>query len=128
MPSVVLAAAIGGATGSFIAGTAVAGLAAVGSPAIDAFAVAFVVGVLAGFALYELDDDFGITDKLGRLYDEGLDKLGRVWKTLGTHAEARFAQLAQSYLVTDLRQETTVLAERIGHQADTIRAEITHAW
>ena len=128
IPSVVLAAAIGGAAGSFIAGTSVAGLAAVGALAVGPFVVALFVGVVAGLALYQLDDTFGLTEKLGRLYDEGLSRLGDVWTTLGAQAQQRFDALAHSHLVSDLRQETGVLAARIGRQADVVRAEITHAW
>ena len=126
--SVALAAAIGGAAGSFIAGTSVVGLAAFGSLAVGPFLIAFLVGVVAGLALYALDQHFGFTEKLTQLYDEGLARLADLWKALGQRAEERFDQLAHSHLVSDLRQDTGALVERIGREADVVRAEITHAW
>ena len=128
IPSVLLASAVGAVAGSFVSGTSVVGLAAVGSLACGPLLVAFGVGVLAGFALAELDDNLHLTHKLTEAFNKGLAKLSQVWGALGQEADTRFRQLANSQTVHDLRQETHVLAERIGRQADWVRGELTYLW
>ena len=72
----------------------------------------------AGYALYKLDEEFHITDKLSELYDKGLAKLAQVWNNLGAEADARFNQLAYSRPVNDLAQDSRALADKLGRQAD----------
>ena len=128
IPSVVLASAVGAAAGSFISGTSVAGLAAIGSLACGPFLVAFAVGVIAGYALYKLDEHFHLTDKLSEFYDKGLAKLAEVWDDLGSEANARFNQLAHSQMVHDLQQDSHVIAKRLARQADWVRGELAYVW
>ena len=123
-----LASTIGAAAGSFFLTTSIEGLAAIGSFACGPFVIALFVGVAAGYALYRLDEHFGLTEKLGRAYDKGLAKLGEVWHELGTEADARFQQLARSQMVHDLRQDAQVLAEKLARRRDLIRSELVHLW
>ena len=128
LPSVVPASAIGAAAGSFFLTNSIGSLATVGSFACGPFVVALVVGVLAGIALYALDQHFGLTGTLGQAYDKGLAKLGQVWHELGTEADARFQQLARSQMVHDLRQDAQVLAERLARRRNLIRGELVQPW
>ncbi len=128
LPSVVLASAIGAAAGSFFSSTTIAGLAAIGRLACGPFVVAFLVGLIAGIALFALDEHFGLTEKLGHAYDRGLVTLRKVWDELGTEADARFTKLAHSQMVHDLRQDTHSLAEKLSQRADLIRSELVHLW
>ena len=128
IPSVLLASAVGAAAGSLVSGTTIAGLATIGSLACGPFLVAFAVGVVAGYALYRLDEHFRITDKLSALYDQGLAKLSLVWQDLGTQADARFQQLAHSQMVHDLQQDAHVVAQKLARQADWVRGELSYVW
>ncbi len=128
LPSVVLASAIGAAAGSFVSGTTIAGLAAIGTLACGPFLVALGVGLAAGVGLYLLDRQFELTDKLSRAYDDGLAKLATVWHELGTEADVRFNQLAHSAIVHDMRQDAHVLAEKLARRADLVRSELVHLW
>ena len=128
IPSVLLASAVGAAAGSLISGTSVAGLAVIGSLACGPCLVAFAVGVIAGYALYRLDEHFHITDKLSEAYDKGLAKLAVVWKDLGAEADARFHQLAHSQMVNDLQQDASVVAQKLARQADWVRGELCYLW
>ncbi len=128
IPSVVLASAIGATAGSLISGTTVAGLATIGSLACGPFLVAFAVGVIAGYALYKLDEQLHLTDKLSEFYDKGLSKLAQVWHDLGTEAGARFNQLSHSQMVHDLQQDSRIIAEKLARQADWVRGEVSYLW
>ncbi len=128
IPSVVLASALGAAAGSAISGTTIAGLATIGSLACGPFLVAFAVGVIAGYALYKLDEECHITDKLSERYDKRLATLAQVWNNLGAEADARFNQLAHSRLVNDLAQDSRALADKLGRQADWVRGELSYLW
>lgn len=128
IPSVWLASLVGSAAGSAVAGTSLGTALVVGTFAAGPFLVAFAVGVVAGYALYKLDQRFKIGERLGEAYDEGLQWLARAWHDLGQEAEARYRQLANSRFVTDLRRDADSLADRIGRQADRITAEIVRAW
>ena len=65
---------------------------------------------------------------LGRAYDSGLHKLAEAWTALGQKAEMRFRQLASSHMVHDLRQDASVLASKLGREADLVRGELAHLW
>ena len=123
-----LASAIGAAAGSFFLNTTVASLATIGTFACGPFAVALIVGVVAGYALYRLDDHFMLTTRLGQAYDKGLAKLGQVWDELATDANARFDQLARSRMMHDLGQDAHALARKLARQADLVRGELIHLW
>ncbi len=125
IPSVLLASAIGAAAGTFVAGSSIAGLAVIGSLACGPFLVAFAVGAIAGYALYKLDEHFHVSEKLGEMYDRGLDKLAEVWRQLGAEAEARFQQLAHSHMVHDMRQDAHALARKLAREGDWVRGELT---
>ena len=84
--------------------------------------------LMAGAALFLLDHQFGLTDKLSQAYDDGLAKLIEVWHELGAEAGARFNQLAHSQMVHDLRQDARALAEKLARRADLIRSELVHLW
>ncbi len=114
--------------GLLISGTTVADLATIGSLACGPFLMAFAVGVIAGCALYCLNEEFGITDKLSKLYDKGLAKLAQVWNGLGTTARARFDQLAHSQMVHDLQEETSVVAAKLARQAGWVRGDLAWLW
>lgn len=126
IPAVVLASAIGATAGSFVAGTSMAGLAVIGSFACGPFLVAFIVGAAVGYGLFKLDENFHLTERLGDAYEGGLAKLGQVSRELGTAAEQRFRQLANSQLVHDLSRETRDLAARLARESDRVRGELTH--
>ncbi len=128
LPSVVLASAVGAAAGSFLSTTSIGGLATIGAFACGPFVIALFVGAGAGYALYRLDDRFGLTEKLSDAYDRGLEKLAEVSQALGAEADARFNQLARSQMVHDLRQDARALAEKLARRADVIRGEVVHLW
>ena len=128
LPSVVLASAIGAAAGSFFSSTTIAGLALVGSLACGPFAVALFVGVGAGIALFELDQLFGVTETLSRVYDHGLAKLAQVWHELGAEADNRFHQLAHTQMVHDLGQDAQALAANLARRAELVRGRVVHLW
>ena len=91
IPSVILASALGSAAGTLAAGTLV-----VGSFAFGPLLVAFGVGVIAGYALYRLDEAFGITEKVSKMYESALDELRQAWDKLGAAAEQKFKEFENS--------------------------------
>ena len=127
IPSVMLASAIGAAAGSMLTSSTV-GMAVVGGLACGPFLVAFAVGVIAGVALYKVDESFNLHEKLGDLYDKGLAKLAEVWRELGAEAQARFEQLAHSHVVHDLQNDASVLAAKLARQADRVSGELARLW
>lgn len=94
IPSVILASAIGSAAGTLAAGTLV-----IGSFAFGPLLVAFGVGVLAGYALYKLDEAFGITEKVTKMYESALEELRKLWEKLGAEAEKKFHEFENSRAV-----------------------------
>lgn len=116
VPSVVIASAIGA-----WAGAAATGAVVVGSNACGPVLVALAAGALAGYGLYLLDEHFHLTDRLTKAYDHGLDKLTKVYHQLGADAEKRFQQLEHSRFIHDLTQDATILARKLGREADQLR-------
>ena len=94
IPSVILASAIGSAAGTLAAGTLV-----IGSFAFGPLLVAFGVGVLAGYALFKLDEAFGITEKVTKVYESAIEELRKLWEKLGTEAEQKFHEFENSRAV-----------------------------
>ncbi|MGI4876236.1 MAG: hypothetical protein ACRYG4_01975 [Janthinobacterium lividum] len=99
IPSVILASAIGSAAGALAAGTLV-----IGSFAFGPLLVAFGVGVLAGYALFKLDEAFGITEKVTKVYESALEELKRLWDKLGAEAEKKFREFENSRTVRYIGQ------------------------
>ncbi len=128
LPAVVLASAIGAAAGSFVAGSSIGAFALIGSFACGPFLIAFGVGILAGFAFFELDQQFGLTDKLSALYDEGLGKLAQISQKLGASADQKFRQLANSQTVHDMSRDVQALAAGLARDRDWVRAELVRLW
>lgn len=100
IPSVILASAIGSAMGTLAAGTLV-----VGSFAFGPLLVAFGVGVVAGYALYKLDEAFGITEKVSKVYESALDELQKLWGEMGDAAGRRYEDFKNSGTVKWLGKE-----------------------
>ena len=71
----------------------------VGSFAFGPMLVAFGVGVIAGYALYRLDEAFGLTEKVTKAYSKALGELQQLWKRLGASAEQKFKQFENSRVV-----------------------------
>jgi hypothetical protein len=126
IPSVVIASAAGAAAGVFVAGTSVAGLAVIGTFACGPLIVAFVVGVVVGYALYKVDEYFHLTEKLSACYDLGLAKLDDVRKELGAEAEKRFKQLENSSIVHDLARDAKDIAAKLGREGDWVRGQLSN--
>lgn len=128
IPSVMLASAVATAAGTAVAGATTGVFAVVGAFALGPLAVAFVVGVVVGIALFEVDKYFHLSEKLGHAYDQGLAKLRQAWAELGHEAETRYHQLANSHFVHDLSQDAGALAKKLARQADLVRGELVHLW
>ena len=109
IPSVILASAIGSAAGTLAAGTLV-----IGSFAFGPLLVAFGVGVVAGYALYKLDQAFGVTEKVSKLYEEGLAKLKEAWDRLGAAADQKFRDFENSRVVRDMAKGVENFFSRLG--------------
>ena len=112
IPSVILASAIGSAAGTLAAGTLV-----VGSFAFGPLLVAFGVGVIAGYALYKLDEAFGITEKVSKVYESALDELTRLWERLGASAEKKMRDFENSGAVRYLGRGADTLAHWLEENA-----------
>lgn len=128
IPGVLLASAVGAAAGSAVAGTAIGTALVVGSFAMGPLVVAFAVGFLVGVGLTMLDNEFHISEKLGKAYDAALDKLAGVWDDLSDEAESRYRQLANSQFVHDLEQNADRLRDRIARQADLVSGKLAQLW
>ena len=129
IPSVMLASAIGTALGAATTSTAATGLvAAIGSFALGPLAVAFLAGVGIAVALAWADDHFQLSEKLGRLYDQGIDRLKQAWAHLGQQAEKRYQELANSHFVHNLEQDAIILSRKLARETDLIRGEIGYIW
>lgn len=126
IPSVLLASAIGAAVGSLTTTSSVAAVAFIGTFACGPLLVALVVGAVAGYALYKLDEHFGWSKQLGEAYDRGLVKLGQVWHELDAQAETRFHQLEHSRLVQDPTADSKQIALKLGREADWVRWQFSH--
>ena len=126
IPSVAIASAVGAAAGSAIVGSTVAGFAAVGALACGPFIVALVVGIAVGLILFEIDDELGLSKKLGEAYDQGLTKLAHAWHELAGDAEQRFRQLESSRTVQDLSRDARQVAAKLGRESDWVRWRLTH--
>ena len=126
VPSVIIASAVGAAAGSAMVGSTVAGFAAIGAIACGPFLVALVVGVAVGLILFEIDNELGLSEKLGEAYDEGLTKLAHTWHELGAEAEQRFRNLENSRTVQDLSRDARQVAAKLGQEGDWIRWRLTH--
>ncbi len=128
IPGVLLASAVGAAAGSAVAGTALGTALVVGSFALGPMLVAFVVGVAVGYALSQIDSHYKISEKLGKAFDAGLDRLAEVWENLSDEAEARYRQLMNSVLVHDLEQNIDWLSKRIARQSDRVSGTLSQLW
>lgn len=126
VPSVVIASVLGAAAGSAMVGSTVAGFAAIGAIACGPFLVALVVGIAVGLILFEIDNEFGLSEKLGVAYDEGLTKLAHVWHELGDNAEQRYRQIENSRTVQDLSRDAKQVAAKLGQESDWVRWRLTH--
>ncbi len=112
IPSVLLASAIGSSMGTLAAGTLV-----VGSFAFGPLLVAFGVGVIAGYALYRLDEAFGITEKVTKVYESALEELRQLWDRLGAAAEQKMRAFENSRAVRYLGQGADSLETWFQNQA-----------
>ena len=112
IPSVVIASAIGGWMGGLAAGAAV-----VGSFAFGPMLVAFGVGVIAGYALYRLDEAFGLTEKVTKVYAKALSELQQLWKRFGASAEQKFKLFENSRVVRYLGRGADDLEDWLSKQA-----------
>ncbi|MEE3625033.1 hypothetical protein UCD39_13730 [Nitrospirillum sp. BR 11752] len=130
IPSVLLATAVGTAIATSTIGGATGAATGVAvfvtSFACGPILVALAVGVIVAAALFEIDQYFGISDKLGDLYDSGLQKLKLAYEELGAEAELRFHQLSNSHIVQDLFQDVDQIAAKLGRKADWVRWELAH--
>ena len=57
------------------------------------------MGVIAGYALYRLDEAFGLTEKVTKVYAKALSELQQLWQRLGASAEQKFKQFENSRIV-----------------------------
>ena len=112
IPSVLLASAVGSWVGTFAAGTVV-----VGSFAFGPLLVAFGVGVIAGYALYRLDEAFGITEKVTEVYKSALEELRQLWDRLGASAEQKMKAFENSRAVRYLGRGADSLENWFENQA-----------
>jgi hypothetical protein len=115
IPSVIISSAVGYAVGAATVGTVV------GTFACGPFLIALAVGIAVGYALLRIDEYFHITDQLSKAYDEGLAKLGDVWRELESEAEQRFGMLGNSRTFHDLSRDASEVARTIGLAADRPR-------
>ncbi len=115
IPSVVLASALGSAAGTLAAGTLV-----VGSFAFGPLLVAFGVGVIAGYALYKLDEAFGINEKVSKMYESALDELQKLWGEAGEAAERKFHDFENSGAVRWLGRSAAGVGRWFGDSMRTL--------
>ena len=109
VPAVALASAIGAAAGALAPGVTVISTIALG-PAL----IAFGAGVLAGYALYQLDKHFGLTEKVTAAYARGLDKLAQWWREAGVEASQKWTDFINSNAVQDFQRSFESMGEALG--------------
>lgn len=102
---------------SYLAGVATAALMGTAVVAIGPVVAALVVGVGLAIVLDMLDKEFGVTEKLGKLCEEGLHRL----EGLKKEAVAAWHRVENSQAVRDLSREAHDAATWIEKQASSVQ-------
>ncbi|UAJ09637.1 hypothetical protein [Polymorphobacter megasporae] len=92
--------------------------------AIGPVVAALVVGVGLAIVLDMLDKHFGVTEKLGKLCEEGLDKLKTLTESAKVAGAATWHRLENSGAVRDLSRASQVSADWVERQASMVRWEM----
>jgi hypothetical protein len=119
VPSVIIATAAGAAVGAALVGTVI------GTIACGPFLIAFAVTVCVGIMLYEIDRYFGLSEKLGVMYDDGLAKWAQVRTELGTESAQLISRFENSDAVLDLTWDAVELARKMQDEFGQVGSYIT---